>query len=239
MRDRGQSELLGFAFIFGIVLLTITLVVTTGYVGLQNAQEHEQTNNAQLAFTVLADNLDDISRHGAPSRATELKLSDATLSTGDPVTITVSGDDFTYNETVHPIVYDSRSGTEIVYSNGALLRQDDESTVLTRDPNFVLTNDTVIIPIVDTYSDKDESIGVSGQSTVLVQTRHANSELHHETEGVDEITLEITSPRADAWEHYLSEEPATDCTRNDDTVSCTVTTERVYISVDQIAVTVD
>lgn len=245
MRDRGQSEVLGFVFIFGIVILAIGLVVTTGYVGLQNAQDFERTNNAERAFDVLADNVDDVTQRGAPSRATELRLSDARLSTGEPVTITVSGErvsnseeEFTYTETIHPIVYDSGTGTEITYTNGALLRQDDGSGVMIRDPNFVLGDDVVVVPVVRTYPADDESIGVSGQSTVLVRTSHSDSDLHHETDGEYHVTIEVISPRADTWEQSLSEEADCDLI-DEDSVQCTVTTNRVYVSVDRVGVTID
>lgn len=242
MRDRGQSEVLGFVLVLGIMLLTISLVLTTGYVGLQNAQEHERTNNAERAFTILATNVDDVTRHGAPSRATEIKLSDARLATGDEIEMRVSGERdseevFDETETVHPIVYESQSGAEIVYAGGAVFRQNDGSAVVTREPNFVREDDALIVPIVRTEPAGDESIGVSGHSTVLVRTERSSTDLRYET--VDEVTVEITSPRAEAWERYLEEELSTDCDTGTDTVRCTVSTERVYVSIDRIEVAVD
>lgn len=106
-----------------------------------------------------------------------------------------------------------------------------------RDPNVVLTDDVVIVPIVQTYPADGDAIGVSGQSTVLVQTRHAESDLYeHDAAGGYEVTVEVDSPRADAWERYFPE----DCRdRTGDTVTCTVETDRVYVPIDRIAVAVE
>lgn len=244
MDNRGQSELVGFVLVFGLVLLTISLVTATGFVGLQNAQDHERTNNAERAFTVLADNVEDVTRHGAPSRATEIQLADAKLSTEETESITISGErvsnaseNFTYTYTVHPVVYDSGTGTEIAYSSGAVVRRDAESAVMLREPNVVFTDDAVVVPIVRTYPEGSEAVG--GSTTVRVRTRHADTELLRTKEAEYNVTVEVTSTRADAWERYFASDPATDCSRSGDTVSCDVTTDRVYVTVEHIGVSLD
>lgn len=241
MRDRGQSELVGFVFIFGLILLTISLVTATGFVGVQNARDHQRTTNAERAFTVLADNVDDVTRHGAPSRATEIKLADAKLSAEETTTVTISGervsnadDNFTHTYAVHPIVYDAGTETEIAYSNGAVVRRDGRSAIMIREPDIVFTDDAVVVPIVRTYPVGNGETG--GSTTVLVQARHADTEILRTDEAEYEITLEVTSSRADAWERYFASDPATDCSRDGDTVSCDVTTDRVSVTVERIAV---
>lgn len=239
MRDRGQSELIGFAIIFGLILFSVSVLSVTGYVGLQNAQEYERTDNAQRAFTALADNIDDIIHHGASSRTTEIKLADAKLSLEERETVTVSGSgpegDFTHTYAVRSIVYDSGTGTEIAYSNGALVRQDGESAVMFREPNLVLTEDAAVVPIVQPAPDGTEAVG--GSTTVLLETKHADTELLGANEGEYELTIVVESPHAEAWERYLDAESATDCSRNENTVTCGLTTSRVYVTVERIAVT--
>lgn len=235
--DRGQSELLGYLMIFSVVVLTIALLGASGFVGLNDAQDFQRTTNAEYGFTALADNVDDVVRRGAPSRETEIGLADASLSLDQTTTITVRVDDGTSaNATVeiHSIVYDSGSGTSIAYSSGALVRQDGAHSVMFRQPNFVLTNETVILPIVDTSPTGDGIVG--GTTDVGVETRSAGTD-RLAADDVENVTIEVTSPHADAWHRYLDTDTAANC---DDpageTVTCDMQTERVYVTIDHVDV---
>jgi hypothetical protein len=85
---RAVSETLGFVFAFALIVTTTGIVFTVGQGGLQNAQDQERLNNAERAMDVLAQNMNDLNRRSAPSRATEIRLSEASIAYGDPVTFT-------------------------------------------------------------------------------------------------------------------------------------------------------
>lgn len=235
--DRGQSELLGYLMIFSVVVLTISLVGTTGFVGLNNAQDFQRTTNAEHGFTALASNVDDVVRRGAPSRETEIGLADASLSLDQRTTITVTIDNGTHENTTvetHSIVYDSGSGTTITYSSGALFRQDGENSVMFRQPNFVLTNETAILPIVDTSPTGDGTVG--GTTGVAVETRSAGTDVLVDDD-VENVTIEVTSPHAEAWYRYLDTDTAANCADPaGETVTCDLQTERVYVTVEHVDV---
>lgn len=237
-RSRGQSELLGYLLIFAIVVLAVAVVGTTGFAGLDSAEEYQQTVNVEQAFTVLADNTDDVVRHGVPGRTTEISIAEASLSLNETEAIAVTVDgDAVVEEEFQPIVYDSGSGTTIAYTSGALVRQDEGHSVMFRDPGFVLTNETVLVPIVATNSAGDRS--VSGTTAVGIQTRHAETDVAAMDDPASEVTvtIEVTSSRIDAWERYLDGEPAVDCAEpSDQTVECEVDTERVHVTVDRVDV---
>lgn len=241
MSDRGQSEVIGFVMVFTIIVLMIGIVAATGFGGLQNARDHERVNNAQRAFSVLADNVEEVTSDGAPSRATEIDLAGATLSQRATVTVTVEGthvsdpdENFSYAYEIHPIVYDAATGERIVYSGGAVVRESDGGAVMVREPDFLLTNEQVVVPIVRTHPRGSREIG--GTSTVLVRTERTDRELLEARSGEYNVTLTVTSPRAAAWERHLDAKPATDCTRSGDTVTCSVRTQRVYLTVAHVAV---
>lgn len=77
MNDRGVSDTLGFVFVFAIILSTVAVVTTIGMAGLQDTRDVERVNNAERAFDILGDNMEDIADRGAPSRATEVKVEEA------------------------------------------------------------------------------------------------------------------------------------------------------------------
>lgn len=245
-RERAQSELVGFAFIFGVVLLAIVTLSVAGYAGLESAQDHERTTAAQAAMTSLADNVDEVAGSAAPSRSTELSLSDASLSSSQAERIEISGEQqsdpdasFTHEQSIRPLVWDDGDGTEIRYANGAVIRSDDDNAVMIREPNVLLSDEAVVLPIVRTDFESDGARAVGGSDTVLVRTVHNGTDHVRTDREPYDLTITITSDRAAAWESYLADQPATeDCTRTDDEVSCDLSSEQVVVTVEHVAVSI-
>ncbi|MFC7080622.1 DUF7289 family protein [Halorussus caseinilyticus] len=210
---RGVSETIGFVFVFALVTASIGVVYTTGIGGLEDAREDEQLTNAVRAFDVLADNVGDVTSEGAPSRATELKLSGASVGFGDPVGITVQVNDtdsdanLTYTQTTRPLVYDAPAG-QVVYSAGATFRVDGGDAAMRSEPGLVVTDRQSVVPLVVTYPASDSG-GVGGSSTVLVVAHRQSVELggRFDTgpDPADEARVNVTvnSPRAAAWGRYF------------------------------------
>ncbi|MFC6974723.1 hypothetical protein ACFQL1_08550 [Halomicroarcula sp. GCM10025709] len=238
MADRGQSEAVGFATVFGIVLLTLTVVAAGGVAGLEDVRSHQQLSNTQRSFAVLADNADAVAA-GAPSRATQMRLGGGTLAIGDTVEIAVSGTavgnasrSFSHTETYEPLVY-SLGDSQVGYSSGALVRAERDGAVLFREPAFVLTNETVLLPLLSTTHTDRTAVG--GSST-LVRTVRTDRELVRANRSTYDVTVSVTSPRAAAWEDWLADRTATTCSRTGSTVTCTLRTQRLFVSVDHVAV---
>lgn len=215
-RDRrGVSETVGFVLVFSLVVLTVGTVLTVGYGGLQDVRDAERVNNAQRAFDVLANNLEDITARGAPSRGTEIRLAEASLGPGDPTVLNVSaewegGNFSTGNDSVDSIEY-AAEGTQIRYAAGAVTRVQSDGSVLLVEPNAVISEDRVILPIVDLVV---EDRTIAGSRTVLVRAERTNREVALDRADVDEFHLNVTTPAADAWEGYLDGQ-GMDCTRPD------------------------
>ena len=200
---RGVSEVLSLVLVFSLIAATVALVYVSGIGGLESTRSSERVTNAERAFDVLQDNIADIHREGAPSRATEVKLSDAQMTYGESTRITVQVENL--NETnasvsnvssvsIDPIVYAAESGPELVYSNGAVFRQDRSGTVLNTPPGFLFTDDggerTAIVPTVQT---RNRGVGgVGSQGTILVRTLLASQEV----EIAEDNPSALTSPDA-------------------------------------------
>lgn len=243
MPDRGQSELLGYLNVFAIVVFAVGVVLATGFTGLQDARDFERTNNAERGLVVLADNVDEVAVDGVPSRATELDLDGASLSRGEPVTITVSGEavgdptnDFSHTYTYEPLVYDPGTRETLVYSNGAVVRDGDDGAAVVRGPPAVLTDDRLFLPVIRTTVRGQTSLARSG--TALVRTRREGGRLVERRTTAFEVTLTIDSPRAAAWAEYLDRRPGVDCSlaAGGSATSCTLTTDRVYLTVIDVSV---
>lgn len=233
IRDRrGVSETVGFVLVFSLVLLTVGTVFTVGYGGLQDVRDAERVNNAERAFDVLADNLEDITARGAPSRGTEIRLAEASIGTGTPTLLNVSGYEndstaFTpINYSMDPVVYEA-DGTRIRYAAGAVTRVQADGSALLREPGFVLSDRRVILPIVElSVADRE----IAGSRTVLVRAERYSREIDVDRSGMDRLELDITSPAAGAWKRY-AEAQGMNCSSPDDgQISCaTEDLDRVQI----------
>ena len=240
--DRGVSETLGFVLVFAIIILSVGAVYAVGMAGLQDARDAERVNNAERAFDVFADNVGDVVTGDAPSRATEVKLADARVYAGDPVTVNVSGTTargkFGFEYELAPVVYDAGDDTRLVYAGGAVFRTEREGGVVVADPPLILDSSGVVFPIVQTRT-RSRSIG--GSATILLRARAADREiLLGRQDGGHNVTVNVSSPRADLWRRTLSARPDVTCPEENNTetlASCVVTdADRVYVTVTRIDV---
>lgn len=238
MLDRGQTEILGFIMVFAIIVSTIGLVYAGGFTGLTDMRDVERVNNAQRAFEVLADNIEDITFRNAPSRATEIKLAAAQLTVADPIEIEVNvtgakGFSSTYDSL--PIVFDADTGTKIVFSQGAVIRQQGDDGIVVHESTLQINDSRTVIPIIQTRLDGDGV--VSGSTSVLIRMDSADTTVDYSNVSGDRtVWFNMTTPRATTWYQYL--EPKADidsCSLVSTTVSCKITTDRIYI----VAVRID
>lgn len=212
--QRGVSETLGYILVFSIIITTIATASVFGFTGLEDRQAAEQVTNVERAFDVMADNFDDISRYEDPSRATEIRLADGTISIADPVTVSVgqwdtASDSFVTSEmvnvTVQPLVFRSDSGS-VIYEGGVVFRADGSASIARSPLPFVVGEETALVPIVATAQGSSTS-GVGGDRTVLVVGEHRPNTRTLSNRTVDaggnELRLRIESPRATGWERTL------------------------------------
>lgn len=213
MTDRGVSEVLGFVLVFAIITATIGIVYASGFGGLVTAQQAEQLSNMERAFDVLDDNMADLHRRGAPSRATEVKLAGGTISLADrtTVSVTVTNDsDANHNDTftIHPrpIVYHGAGDQSVVYVLGSTFRAGDDGAAMLSSPDFVVDSDRAVLPMTATYAGTSTT-STGGQGTVLivahVQSRSVPVDFTTAQGHTATLNVTITSPRADAWRRYF------------------------------------
>lgn len=235
--DRAATETLGFVFAFVLVTATVGVVYAAGVGGLHDAQQFEQVNNAQRGFDVFAENVEDVRREGAPSRATELRLGGATLGYGDPVTVRVQANDSdtAANETfvMHPdpVVYSGVEDSEVVYVGGAVFRTDGDRSVMVRDPGYLFGPRRTAVPFLVTYP-RGGSDGVSGDSTVLIVAHRQSTgfDRFRASPGADvEMNVTVESPRAEAWRRYFERKGLNVTRANGTVVSAECVTKRVYV----------
>jgi len=260
----GATEVIGFVLIFSLVASTTGIVYVYGFGGLQDARDATALDNAERAMDVFADNVRDVHNRGVPNRATEVKLYDASLRLGESTTwrvnVTAPDDGATnvYSSDVEPLVY-TAGDTQLVYSNGALIRVDRGGAVMRREPPFVFRRvageNVTVVPFIQTRSRTTQN--VAGDATVLVRTDLALSETAVERSGnyTDtslsvNLTVETTPDRAAVWERYLdarideefgASSPDAPCERvgtDGATVACEFDAKRVHLGISRIELSI-
>ncbi|MEZ3164071.1 hypothetical protein ABNG03_07985 [Halorubrum sp. RMP-47] len=199
--DRGVSETVGFVLVFALITSTIAVTFTVGLGGLEDAQLAERDNNVERAFDVLHDNLNDISRNGVPSRATEIRLGGGRLAFATDSNIQIYDQTNGPNESLAvsstAIVYHGTGDTEIRYEHGAVIRSDGGGSVMLREPD-IMFGETALIGLVAIGQGATESVG--GDRTVLVRTDRGGRTA---TEVNENVTIQVRGSTADAWERYF------------------------------------
>ncbi|WP_436932271.1 DUF7289 family protein [Halosimplex halobium] len=245
--ERGVSDLVGFVLVFSLIAAVVSIVSLAGLSSLEDARDAQQTDNAELAMEVLSDNVADITERGAPSRATEISLSDASLTLADPIQVEVRDptgppdESFLATRTfnVRPVVYDD-GDTQLVYVMGAIFRAERQGGTVVQPWSPVVDSDRMMVQVVNTGSATD-GLQLIESSTVLVRA-NGNQRVvvaADETGAYDDIWINVTSPRRDLWHRMLDDHPAMDCsTAGPETVECEVTVDPqdLYVVEHRIAV---
>lgn len=213
MSDRAVSETLGFVLVFALVTATIGVVYGTGITSLHEAQHAEKVNNVERAFDVLSDNLADLHRTGAPSRATEVKLAGGTLRTGDPVQIEVDAvevgtpsNNASYRVSFEPIVYEDDRGTTILYSGGAVVRSNGDGAVMLSEPGWVVRSNRSVITLTNVYGE-GENIGGEGAVLIVAQrgSRSLQEPFFASAGATARVNVTVTSSKAVVWKRYFED----------------------------------
>lgn len=245
--DRAVSDVVGFVLVFALVVSVVAVVSLAGLGSLESARDAGQTNNAERAMGILADNAADVYQRGAPSRATEISLDDAQMYLDEPVTVRVADAEgsvsFDESFSIRPLVYRGPDGTELVYSMGALFRVQDRGGVVVGEWPGRVTGDRVAMPVVNTSSATGGAQSIAS-STVLVRTVARDRSIVAEaTDFEEEWTIRIDSPRRELWFRTLDRRAGVDCDlpTGDDHVLCTMTGEpsALYLTETRIEVSID
>ena len=228
---RGVSDVVGYVLIFSLITATVGVVTVVGFGTLDDRQTDERINNVERAFDVFGNNMENVYRDGAPSRATEMRLAGGTLEHGDPVTITIEADNGENVTAVsRPLIY-ADGNSEIVYLGGAILRTDGGSSVMLKDPPFRTDSPTASFPLIETFrTSGPQAVSTDGTVRVTSTARRVNTTVPSSfsdpaTSGYN-ITVETS--RADAWERYFeSQSEMTVLERDSDQVTAEIESDEV------------
>jgi hypothetical protein len=208
--ERAVSDVIGFILVFGLIITTVSLVYVVGFSSLDNARAVEERKNAERAFDILADNINDVVEGNAPTRGTEIKVGDAKLYGGGSVffTVNVTDSSVTNSKQIEavPLIYETPSGQQVIYINGAVLRSQVGGSSFIIEPGIDSEHDAFIMPLIETRIPSDSASGVSG-GTYLVRTHSASQSAVAYNKNSYTVDFRIDTPRTAVWERYCDRHP--------------------------------
>ncbi|AZH24988.1 DUF7289 family protein [Haloplanus aerogenes] len=243
--DRAVSDVLSFILVFSLITASVGIVTVVGLGSLQDARNAERIDNGERAFEVLADNHRDIAHGGAPSRATEIKLAETTLTLADPsdsnVTLsdgTAVGSTESRSVTFGTAGDGSALSRGVVYELGAVFRVDRGGAAMRRAPPFQFDENRTVLHYVTLESRTGQIQRQSGSTTVLVRSVRGTTTLISHTEPTNEVTITVeTEPRrAEAWKRYFETQlegmagSGCDSLDGSGTVSCSFETDDLRVT---------
>lgn len=148
--DRGVSEVVGFVFVFGIIIGSVAMLSVVGFQLMEGYQENEQLRNAERGMTALANNFDDVTRYdGVDERSGELAIREGTVRTGSGGTVlnvTVDGEPV-FEDSLGTFRYE-RGSTAIAYDGGGVFRAEESGDVSLSNPPLRCGDDVAVVSLV-------------------------------------------------------------------------------------------
>jgi hypothetical protein len=210
MADRGVSEVVGYVIAFGIIAATVAVVFTVGVGTLTDTRSDTRLTAAERSFDTLARDVDAVALGGVPERTTVIRSPDGRVgAVNGSVTITVRAGSEVVTVTPAPVVYADRTGRRIVYVGGAVLREEGDRSVMTRRPSLVTNASRVALPVIDTV----DAGGAATSDAARVRSTLRNRTVRNVFADTDAAFVNVTSPRAAAWNRSLDRLDGVDCSR--------------------------
>ncbi|TYL37609.1 hypothetical protein CV102_16780 [Natronococcus pandeyae] len=230
---RGQTALIGFVILIGMVAVASAGILVVGGELLTTTEHQTEEERVLQAFTELSQNMQTVSANDDVSKSIDLDAGEhgAVVKTNTS-TLHVSGGDV--DETIHigAIEYEGEDGTRIAYQSGAVFHETGEETQIVSSPPVYFDADaeSLSFPIIKAKDDADLS---SGDVTV----RHAKTDPLTEANLVenDTVTIQITSEYYRGWETYFEQQGPTsvqEVESYENNESGTVTAEFGYLDPD-------
>lgn len=214
MTDRAISNILGYTFMFAIILTSVLAISVVAVGELGEIRENEQLNNAERGLYLVGQNVDEIAGNRAVTRTGEIELNGGSVGITESGTsnirVEVSGSNDDFDETIpmRALRYDLGEST-IAYESGAIIRRDRTGMVMQDEPSFTCTGDRAVVSIVTLYGDTDRQLG-SGTVSIRVSENESLLRFPHNrsgpnsTDGTSTVTVTTTSEFADSWSRHLN-----------------------------------
>lgn len=240
--DRAVSEVVSFILTFSILTMMIGVLYTAGVVSMAQLQTGNQMQNAEGVFFAMSDSFSELQEGQAPKRAGALDLdvgASISVSNESSVDVVVNGPGYATSLRTRSLDY-RLEDRAVTYETGAVFRSNDDQTALLREPGGIFCTTSAdggsdesnasVVSVVTLVAPDGASqaagtvtvTGVQRSTTILFPTTRSP------TTAVENVTIDVSSPREAAWERYLTDAPGWEDPDGDGTFVCP-NVDRAYV----------
>lgn len=232
MRCRGQSEVLGFIILLGLVTVGVTGIVVLGSEAVSDMRQSITSGTAEHAMTQFDSKASLVAHGDSDSQSATLAGSPSATRSVEPnrgwmnVTIRNESDPDQIeaqlmNVSLGAVVYEDGK-TTIAYQGGGVWRKDGGGSYMVSPPEFHYRGTTLTLPLVtvtgDGTLDKDVQVSQSGASTNVFPSGTRSNPLES-----GKVVVEVHSEFYEAWARFFSERTGGKVVTDDENNTATIT----------------
>ncbi len=200
--DKAVTEVIGFIYIFAIVILAMSLIFVMGYPALQSSMDETIFESTEQSFIILQTDMKMVAFDQVPVKSLAVQLQSSTISVTNNSNITIEINDGT--DTIYGSggIEFQKNDKVLTYEDGAVFKEYPSGTIMVSNPRIytdrINGNNITTIGIVSVNG--TSSIGGASIATVIM--KWDNSSVNTGTNV--NVSLTINSIYAPEWESYLN-----------------------------------
>jgi hypothetical protein len=200
--EEAVSEVIGFIYIFGIVILSMSMIYVVGFPMLQKSIDDTVFESTEQNFIVLQSYMKMVGFDQVPVQSLKIRLQGATLSVTQKSNMTIDYED------EPPILYNTgeiefnKNDNYLTYENGGVWKRYLDGSLMVSKPRIytgkIGTINITTIGVVLAYG--ESSAGGNGISVLKMEH---NDSIINKSSGPVNLTLSINSIYAKDWIDFL------------------------------------
>lgn len=230
-----MSEVLSFILTFSILTMLIGILYSAGFVSLTELQTGNQMQNAEGVFFAISDSFTDLQEGQAPKRAGSLDLdvgASLTVVNESQLDVTVNGRGYSTSLVTRSLDY-RLEDRAVSYETGAVFRSNGDQSTMVKEPAGIFcspSSNASVVSVVTLVAPDGASVA-AGTATITGVKRSTELVFPEDPDAaspIENVTIDVASPREAAWERYLQEAPGWTDPEGDGTYACEAA-EQVFI----------
>ncbi|WP_049896692.1 DUF7289 family protein [Natrialba chahannaoensis] len=197
--QRGQSALLGFVLLVGMVAAVSVGVLLVAGETITGAEQQAETERVEQAFVEMSQQLSSTAMNSDITQSMDIEAGEnGAMVLKDTGKIHIYGSSFDENISIGAIEYEGENGDRIAYQAGGVFRETMDQTRVVSAPPVHFEDQTLTFPVVEL---DDEGVLDSGS----MQLDHDGTTLISDSDVIenDVVTINITSQYYKGWEDYF------------------------------------
>jgi len=199
--EEAVSEVIGFIFIFGIVILSMSTIYVLGFPALQKSMDDTVFESTEQNFIVLQSYMKMVGFDQVPTQSLKIRLQGATLSVTQKSNLTIEYDSKTLTYVTGEIEY-TKNDNYLTYENGGVWKRYPEGSLMVSTPRIytgkINGSNITTIGVVLAHGESFQS----GSGISILKMEHNDSSIINPPNLVN-VTLIINSRYASDWRKFL------------------------------------